>query len=468
MSESEELDFLMEKMSSSLPTESWIDKKLSPSISPGQAEGPQNVTYPPNSPAITRNRRSVGLSSGSSLSLVSSSDNMPSFSKSRDISSKWKSGSASDLSVCSDLTPVIGRRAPPPPSPSLSRASSTMSIESNTGRQPVDSVLKHVRDRIHGHLFSGWYTERRYMEAIDRYRDVLIVDSTEAQIIKQVRYIIKKSIKIIGENSYVGVSFDEEECRMYLSNFKSLTSPVLSHENSHPFGRYWFQISAVNFIQNQGFLFEIKIIRPFLSSDSQTCWQCRLREQQAKNAPPVKIESINDALMDMRGRVSVLLSDFLLYLGDPSSWLEKARPHLTLTKLFGLCKFLVVILLALLAGLWAGLKHVANFVLRVIHELAFLVDRSTPLALGALNILSKVVGGFYLLIAMVWRDVRAKKPEAPPSQVPRALAPPAQRPPAITSTFTPSRQRRTPSKAHDTSLSDLSAMDNMYSEGRPW
>ena len=34
------------------------------------------------------------------------------------------------------------------------------------------------------------------------------------------------------------------------------------------------------------------------------------------------------------------------------------------------------------------------------------MSRSTPFALGALNMVSKLVGGFYLLVAMIWKDVR--------------------------------------------------------------
>ena len=36
-----------------------------------------------------------------------------------------------------------------------------------------------MRERLCGCLFSGWNTERRYVEAIDRYRDVVLVDSVE-------------------------------------------------------------------------------------------------------------------------------------------------------------------------------------------------------------------------------------------------------------------------------------------------
>ena len=63
-----------------------------------------------------------------------------------------------------------------------------------------------MRERISGCLFSGWYTERRYVDAIDRYRDVVLVDSIEALIIKQVKYAIRKCGKILSENSFIGLT----------------------------------------------------------------------------------------------------------------------------------------------------------------------------------------------------------------------------------------------------------------------
>ena len=63
-----------------------------------------------------------------------------------------------------------------------------------------------MRDRISGSLFSGWYTERRYVDAIDRYRDVVLVDSVEAVVIKQVKYAIRKCGKILAENSFIGLT----------------------------------------------------------------------------------------------------------------------------------------------------------------------------------------------------------------------------------------------------------------------
>lgn len=212
------------------------------------------------------------------------------------------------------------------------------------------------------------------MEAIDRYRDVVVVDATEVAIIKQVKYVTKKSFKILPENSFIGLT---------------------------------------NFIQNVGFCFDVNVVRPFSNLDNQTCWQCRQRVLQAKSEPAVKIDSINAALLDMKSRLGTVMGEVVSSAGDPASWWVKIRPHLSPANLWAFFKFLLVLLLALVAGLWSGIKQLANFMLKVLHELAFLVDRSTPFALGALNILSKVVGGFYLLVAMFWRDVR--KPKSVPA-----------------------------------------------------
>ena len=44
------------------------------------------------------------------------------------------------------------------------------------------------------------------MDAIDRYRDVIVVDNIEAVIIKQIKYAIKKCSKILEENSFMGLT----------------------------------------------------------------------------------------------------------------------------------------------------------------------------------------------------------------------------------------------------------------------
>ena len=63
-------------------------------------------------------------------------------------------------------------------------------------------------------------------------------------------------------------------------------------EVTHPFGHYWLQIKSVNFITNLGLIFELRVVRQFVGSDSLACWRCKAREA-SDDQTPVKIDSIS-------------------------------------------------------------------------------------------------------------------------------------------------------------------------------
>lgn len=48
------------------------------------------------------------------------------------------------------------------------------------------------------------------MDAIDRYRDVIVVDGVESVIIKQIKYAIKKCAKILEKDSFIGLTQGNE------------------------------------------------------------------------------------------------------------------------------------------------------------------------------------------------------------------------------------------------------------------
>lgn len=441
MDDTTDLDSLKEKMSSSLPSDCPL-----------------------------RTRKLTGPSS-SNFSMVSANDHISSLREGGTLlTSRALSASSSSLdTTCSQdtpaATPTMGRRGMGSTSDlgGLSRSSSTLSLASTGAKlSPVDSIVKHLRDRLLGELFSGWYTERRYIEAVERYRDVVLVDSVEDKVIRQARYAIRKSGKILAENSFVGLTVEEGECRIYLS-----LGPGNSRgEANHAFGHYWFQIRGISFLQGLGFSIEVAVIRSYVASDQENCWRCKQRAKlEEPPASPVKIDSVGAALSDMKTRLMSVSKGLLSEAWDPSSWWSSLRALVTPSNIVSFSKFIVILVLAAFTGLLAGCKQMASWSLRVIHELAFLVDRSTPFALGALNILSKVMGGFYLLLAMIWRDVRnPRKPppsmavspspqlalQSPPGSFPRPQGP---TPPSLP------RQRAVPSH---------SAMDNMYSQGRTW
>ena len=80
-------------------------------------------------------------------------------------------------------------------------------------------------------------------------------------------------------------------------------------------------------------------------------------------------------------------------LWQPGQVWTNIRPLLTLSNVTQLGKLCLVLVLAMVTGIIAGAKQLAQFSLKLLHELANLVDRSMPLALAALNMVGKIVGG---------------------------------------------------------------------------
>jgi len=67
------------------------------------------------------------------------------------------------------------------------------------------------------------------------------------------------------------------------------------------------------------------------------------------------------------------------------------------------------------------IKWVGNLSIRLIFELSRLVHVCTPLFLGLLDFLSKIIGGVFIFLAMLWKDCRKDK-GGQMSAAPRQLA----------------------------------------------
>jgi len=412
-----------------------------------------------SSPLTTRSRKITSPSSSFPYSPVSSVLSV----SSSDLSDVTTPGSTPLLDRKRTVSSCQDEKAPGSSVSTMSRSSSTLSLCSNVSQvsaalSPVEKLLKHLRERLVGCLFSGWYTERRYMDPIDRYRDVILVDAVESLVLKQVKYAVRKCRKIFEQNSFIGLSYVEEECKMYVNLHSRPGGGGL--EVTHPFGHYWLQVKSVNFLTNLGLIFELGVVRQFAGSDSESCWRCKAREATGEETP-VKIDSITGAVVDLKSRVLQMSSDLMTDLWRPQHVWSQVRPHLTARNVAQLGRLVMVLLLATATGIVAGVKQLSNFSLKLLHELANLVDRSTPFALGALDMVSKMVGMFGLLLAMIWRDA-VKKPSASPSPVTGPVQSRAQ----LTMAGQPPASEVT--RRNVVRQDPRGAMDNMYSQHRNW
>ena len=67
-------------------------------------------------------------------------------------------------------------------------------------------------------------------------------------------------------------------------------------------------------------------------------------------------------------------------------------------------RFISLLIVSLFAGSTQIVKYLGIFAIKLIERVTWLAHVLTPVALGLIDLCSKIIGGFYLLIAMIWRD----------------------------------------------------------------
>jgi hypothetical protein len=74
-------------------------------------------------------------------------------------------------------------------------------------------------------------------------------------------------------------------------------------------------------------------------------------------------------------------------------------------------RFISLVIVSMFAGSTQIVKYFGIFAIKLIERTTWLAHVLTPFALGLLDFCSKIIGGLYLLIAMMWRDsVGARRP----------------------------------------------------------
>lgn len=241
-------------------------------------------------------------------------------------------------------------------------------------------LYEFVNTMLRGRLFIGNFQEKRYVANLKEYRDVIVVNADEKELLVDLD-VVKKRLGNSFRDKWIGITTP-----------KTIGAPagycmwvVLPEE---VFGRYWYKIRSVSFRNNE-VLLKIKPVRAIslnTSSEEATthCEKAKLSLQTQKLAATADIKSIQT------------------FFSEVITW-ENVKATI---------KFLVLLIGTVLVGLIGGAKYFADFSLKLTRELSNLIKALTPFAIACLGMVEKVIGGFYILLAMVFRDFRRPKQAA--------------------------------------------------------
>ncbi|GJQ69067.1 hypothetical protein Trydic_g6231 [Trypoxylus dichotomus] len=191
--------------------------------------------------------------------------------------------------------------------------SSDTSVSSELDDLSFDEKRVHIfaKQMLHGRLFIGSFQERRYVESLNAYRDVVCISREEQELIQDILTVKQKVEELHPNNHWVGITTPD-----IIGTPASYSLWVELPENT-PFGAYWFKIRRMKFNINESCL-RIKVIRP-ITQDAH-------RTKESKEQTTSDNLSFEDTYANVREDINEKLHYFLQNITTFANLKERGSP----------------------------------------------------------------------------------------------------------------------------------------------
>lgn len=271
-------------------------------------------------------------------------------------------------------------------------------------------VYAFAEQMLLNRIFMGEYQEKRYVSKLNTYKDLIVLNRQE-KILCDDLATVKSHILTHMPAAWFGYTtpIEVDAPAVYciwttLNDTNGMTQAADGSPNdaSVGFGEYWFQIKGVHFVAN-GMEIRTTILRPIEASPAisigptiSTITQQMLEVDSSKIQQYVQanIVDVNWMQLFQQWQLSANQTAYR-FISTEITW----NNFVHCIKLFG------VLLVAFVKWSCQFVHTLGEFTIRLIVELNKLLKTSTPIILAILNLCSKIVGGLYILLAMIWRDL---------------------------------------------------------------
>lgn len=267
---------------------------------------------------------------------------------------------------------------------SLSFNTTTTSYNADGSDDVETTKMKtHVKDLLKSRIFLGRYLERRLVDERIGYRDIVLLSTAEQELKKDLLEAQHYLRSLFPNVQWIGITDGA-------SIGYSGTCLWIEIDNQ-PFGAYWFQIRSIKFRDGE-IILTLKCIRhiteaflelePILTGSTT---KAAVQKSSTTESKVALTESYSEIMETLKSALSIRnVKEFITFI----------------------CAFVI----AVFTGSAAFINFVGNFVLALIREISILVKNSTPVMLGFFDFMSKIVGGFYILVAMIFKPSNSRVP----------------------------------------------------------
>lgn len=241
--------------------------------------------------------------------------------------------------------------------------------ENSTG---LDQVKRFAKQMLKNSIFMGTFHEKRFVECLNGYRDVVSISEKETEFIQNLMHVKRKVERELIKLAWIGITGPD-----------IIGSPVGYNVwvelPIEVFGMYWFKVKNIEFNNDQVYL-KLDPIRP------------------VKN----ECSSGNMLISNYDGKdLNLNISDIQIWIKDT---LYKFYTNvLTKENMKTAVIFVSVFVSTLVLGSVEILKYLLEYLLRLLQELSKVIQNFTPIIINLINLCGKTIFGLFHLIVILFK-----------------------------------------------------------------
>lgn len=261
------------------------------------------------------------------------------------------------------------------------------------------SLQNYCKDKLKSRIFLGTYEEKRFISSVNDYRSVITLSPSETELSMDLQEIHRRFKKFYKDTP---LWFSFSNTNQSGDNF---VGTIFTDDlDDIPFGHFWFQIRTVKFKPG-----EVKIKVKTLRSVDEGDFNLSNRSSgRFSNASTSNSTASTNFDQSTKSNVTENLEwkDILTTWGESISENTKEFLYYKVNRenVKNIFNLLALITTGMAVGAFHFIIHVGNFSLRFMTEFSRLIHVCTPIFFGILDFFSKIIGGFFIFLTMLWKD----------------------------------------------------------------
>ncbi|EDW66749.1 uncharacterized protein [Drosophila virilis] len=293
---------------------------------------------------------------------------------------------------------------------------------------PEELAMQSLTKQLYkSRLFRGIYLERCFVEQLGGYRDVIALQRSERDLEKQ---LLSSAAKLqlfyqrIVPNMWVGITKGSLGSYKHTPHPAQLDTCVWTELSDLAFGEYWFSIRTLRF-RGQEVQLKLKMIRA-VEADSTSTLRHSLSMKRGSPSRALTSGASPEAggaddVVSEEKPAQIGLDDFLAVLQQwrqsvVTTVYEFMANDVNKRNIMGTLRFLGLLIFSILSGAVVALRFMGIFAVRFLFELSRFTHTATPIVFKLIEFFNKIVGAFFILIAMIWKDLVVNRGGSAPRQ----------------------------------------------------